>query len=90
MTNYRSTPGRLTPHLIHVTKNTEAKDEYSAYENIVNILKAGEIWGNGNKALVKGGKKATCFMDVPYGIIIKKSIAYNKGCQPVLYSLILR
>jgi hypothetical protein len=97
----------LTPYLIHLTKNTVAKDEYSAYENLVHILKRGEIWGSGNKAFVKGRKKATCFMDVPfqtlkyvltpentdpenpryepYGIIIKKSTAYNKGCRPVLY-----
>jgi len=97
----------LTPYLIHLTKNTVAKDEYSAHENLVSILKTGDIWGSGNKTFVKGRTKTSCFMDVPfqalkyvltpentdpeapryepYGIIIKKSTAYNKGCRPVLY-----
>ena len=34
----------LTPYLIHFTKNTQAADEYSAYENLVSVLKSGEIW----------------------------------------------
>jgi hypothetical protein len=98
----------LTPYLIHLTKYTQAADEYSAYENLVSILKSGEIWGSGRKkGFVKGPRKATCFTDVPfqalkyvltpentdpenpryepYGLIIKKSTAYNKGCRPVLY-----
>jgi hypothetical protein len=56
----------LSPYLIHLTKNTAAKDEYSAYENLLSILLRGEIFGSGNEAFVKGANKATCFMDVPF------------------------
>lgn len=57
----------LTPYLIHLTKNTKAEDEYSAYDNLVNILKEGEIWGSNNTGYIKGkGNTATCFMDIPF------------------------
>jgi hypothetical protein len=36
----------LTPYLIHLTKNTRRKDKYSALENLMNILREGEIWGS--------------------------------------------
>jgi hypothetical protein len=36
----------LTPYLIHLTKNTKADDDYSAFENLVSILQNGEIWGS--------------------------------------------
>ena len=35
----------LTPYLIHLTKNTKA-DDYSAYNNLVNILLTGKVWGS--------------------------------------------
>jgi hypothetical protein len=57
----------LTPYLIHLTKNTEADDEYSAFENLVSILQTGEIWGSTKKkGFVKGPHRAACFMDVPF------------------------
>lgn len=69
--DYKELPFRdrpdLTPYLIHLTKNTKEEDEYSAYDNLLNILKVGEIWGSTNKGFVKGrGNKATCFMDIPF------------------------
>ena len=56
----------LTPYLIHLTKNTDAEDDYSAYGNLVSILQTGEIWGSGTKGFIKGKRKAACFMDVPF------------------------
>lgn len=57
----------LTPYLIHLTKNTEKDDEYSAYDNLISILKTGKIWGSNNRGFVKGkGNTATCFMDIPF------------------------
>jgi hypothetical protein len=57
----------LTPYLLHLTKNTEAEDECSAYDNLVNILKTGEVWGSSSRnGFVKGPNKAACFMDVPF------------------------
>jgi len=54
----------LTPYLIHLTKNTKAEDDNSAFENLVSILKTGKI--RGTKTLIKGQNRATCFMDVPF------------------------
>jgi hypothetical protein len=57
----------LTPYIIHLTKNTKDEDEYSAFNNLVNILQTGEIWGSSSsKGFIKGPNKATCFMDVPF------------------------
>jgi hypothetical protein len=57
----------LTPYLLHLTKNTKAADQYSAYDNLVSILKNGEVWGSDPKqGMIKGGHKAACFMDVPF------------------------
>ncbi len=57
----------LTPYLLHLTKNTEKDDSYTAFENLRNILRTGEIWGSDKKkGFVKGNRKATCFMDVPF------------------------
>jgi|SRR5581483_6462989 len=98
----------LTPYLIHLTKNTQTEDEYSALENLRNILTTGEIWGSDTKkGFVKGPNKAACFMDVPfsalkyvltpedsdpqkpryepYGVVVRKQNAYQRGCRPVLY-----
>ncbi len=60
----------LTPYLIHLTKNTEADDEYSAFDNLVSILKNGEIWAsNKSKGFIKGPHGAACFMDVPFAAL---------------------
>ena len=57
----------LTPYLIHLTKNTKRKDDYSTFDNLINILKKGEIWGSSSKSgFIKGPNRATCFMDVPF------------------------
>ena len=56
----------LSPYLIHLTKNTKRQDEYTAYDNLVNILKTGTIWGSGKAGYIRGGKTAACFMDVPF------------------------
>ena len=98
----------LSPYIIHLTKNTIAQDKYSAFDNLVNMLEKGEIWGSDRETgFIKGPDKATCFMDTPigslkyilntensdpkkpryepYGLLINKKRAYNKGCRPVLY-----
>jgi hypothetical protein len=57
----------LSPYLIHLTKNTKSLDDYSAYDNLVSILKTGKI--NGSKprqGMIKGNRRAACFMDVPF------------------------
>ena len=57
----------LTPYLIHLTKNTKADDDFSAFENLVSILQTGKIWGSDTKkGFVKGPHRAACFMDVPF------------------------
>lgn len=57
----------LTPYFIHLTKNTQAEDDFSAFENLVSILQRGEIWGSTKKrGFVKGPHRAACFMDVPF------------------------
>lgn len=56
----------LSPYIIHLTKNTKKEDDYSAFDNLLNILKVGEIWGSSKtKGFIKGPNTATCFMDVP-------------------------
>lgn len=39
----------LTPYLLHLTKNTEPEDDLSAYDNLVSILKTGEIRGSSSR-----------------------------------------
>lgn len=56
----------LTPYLIHLTKNSVADDEYTAFDNLVNILRTGEIWGSDRRGFIKGKYPATCFMDIPF------------------------
>lgn len=57
----------LTPYLLHLTKNTESEDECFGYDNLVSILRTGEIWGSSSKrGFIKGPNKAACFMDVPF------------------------
>lgn len=60
----------LTPYLIHLTKNTQADDGFSAFGNLVNILKCGEIWASKtHKGFIKGPRGATCFIDVPFAAL---------------------
>lgn len=60
----------LTPFLIHLTKNTSSVDDYSAYDNLVSILRTGDIWGSDTeKGFIKGPNNAACFMDVPFSAL---------------------
>jgi len=71
----------LSPFLIHLTKNTKANDEYSAFDNLVNILKTGEIWASDRrKGFIKGTNGAACFMDVPF--ISLKYILNEENTNP--------
>lgn len=57
----------LTPYVIHLTKNSKRKNDCSAYDNLVNILVTGRIWGSKPRVgMIKGKSSASCFMDVPY------------------------
>jgi hypothetical protein len=56
----------LSPFLVHLTKNTKHEDDYSAFENLVSILKTGEVFGSTTrKGFIKGRYRASCFMDIP-------------------------
>jgi hypothetical protein len=58
----------LSPFLVHLTRNTAAKDGYSAYDNLVSILMTGEIFASTRKTgFIKGKGRASCFMDIPLG-----------------------
>ena len=57
----------LSPYLVHLTKNTKAEDDRSAYENLLSILRCQKIWGSDTKSgFIKGPNAAACFMDVPF------------------------
>lgn len=51
----------LSPYLVHLTKKA---DGISALNNLMKILQTGVI--QGTDSFVKGRRKATCFMDVPF------------------------
>lgn len=73
----------LTPYLVHLTKNTKAENDRSAFENLVNILKTGKIRGSKNKkgkGFIKGTHPAACFMDVPFYAL--KYILNDKNSRP--------
>lgn len=70
----------LSKFLIHLTKNTKDDDNFSAFNNLVHILKTGEIWGSDTKGFIKGPNKATCFMDVP--ITSLKYILNSENANP--------
>lgn len=57
----------LSPFLVHLTRNTADEDGYSAMDNLVSILKTGQIYGSGREGFVKGDNTAACFMDIPLG-----------------------
>lgn len=97
----------LSPFLVHLTKNTKKEDDYSAFDNLVNILMTGEIFGSGTDGFIKGPSTASCFMDIPlgslkyvlneknsnpkrpryepFGVVVSKEYAFERGCRPVLY-----
>jgi hypothetical protein len=53
----------LTPYLIHLTKS---RDGRGAFENLINILQTGTLFGSGGSGYIKGPHTAACFMDVPF------------------------
>jgi len=56
----------LSRFLVHLTKNTKAKNGKSAYRNLLSILRSGKINGSTSaKGFIKGKYSATCFMDIP-------------------------
>lgn len=68
----------LSPYLVHLTKNTRAKDEFTAYDNLINILKEGSVWGSDKRGFIKGPNEAACFMDIPLTSL--KYIINDKNC----------
>jgi hypothetical protein len=70
----------LTPYLVHLTKHTKREDNHSAYDNLVNILETGRIWGSSKKGFVKGSKPAACFMDVPFASL--KYVLNKRDADP--------
>ncbi|CAN5499991.1 hypothetical protein BH10PSE12_BH10PSE12_08220 [soil metagenome] len=72
----------LTPYLLHMTKNTNADDHFSAFDNLVNILEKGKIWGSDKKkGFIRGPNEATCFMDVPFASL--KYVLTPENSDPV-------
>ncbi len=70
----------LTPFLVHLTKNTRAEDDYSAYRNLVSILQSGKVWGsNRRKGYVRGPHPAACFMDIPFSSL--KYVLNDANCD---------
>jgi len=68
-----------TPFLFHMKRSTSSNDGYLAYDNLLNILKEGVIWGSSNKkGFTKGPNRATCFMDVPFASL-KYILAPNRA-----------
>jgi hypothetical protein len=85
MTEYENLPfdvrPDLSPYIVHLTKNTNGEDEYSAFDNLVSILQCGEIRGsNKSEGFIKGPNKATCFMDIPLSCL--KYVLDNKNANP--------
>lgn len=88
----------LTPYLIHLTKGNK---NHSGLENLESILRTGTIMGTDSyvqgdrKAacfmdVPFVSLKYVCSKDnksryEPYGVIIRKTTAYEKGARPVLY-----
>ena len=52
----------MTPFLIHLTKS---KEDTSAFDNLVNILRTGLIKTTDGTGFIKGNRQAACFMEVP-------------------------
>jgi len=70
----------LTPYLVHLTKNTKAKDDCSAYDNLLSILHRGTIWGsNKRRGFIKGPYPAACFMDIPFSSL--KYVLNDENCD---------
>jgi hypothetical protein len=88
----------LTPYLIHLTKNIDAS---SALDNLVSILETGRINGTTRyvkgprraacfmdvpfTALKYICSKQNEYRYQPYGVIVRKTFAYERGARPVLY-----
>lgn len=71
----------LTPYLIHLTKNTIEQDGFTAFDNLVEILKNGKLHASNHTGFIKGPNKATCFMDVPFNAL--KYVLDEKNANPI-------
>lgn len=70
----------LTPYLIHLTKNTKPEDDFSAFDNLLSILRKGRIWGSSKqKGYIKGPYPAACFMDIPFSSL--KYVLNDENCD---------
>lgn len=84
----------LTPYLLHLTKNTMRKNQFSGFENLVNILETGRIRGSkSSEGFIKGKRRAACFMDVPFASL--KYVLTPENADPIKpryepYGLIIR
>jgi len=67
----------LSPYLIHLTKR---KNELSAFENLVSILKDGIIKSSGNSGFIQGTSRASCFMGIPFSAL--KHLLTKENCNP--------
>ncbi|TKB75025.1 MAG: hypothetical protein E8D46_03790 [Nitrospira sp.] len=88
----------LTPYLIHLTKGN---DKHTGFEILQRILRGGVITGTdsyikGNREaacfmdIPFASLKYVCSENnkrryEPYGVIVKKTTAYDRGARPVLY-----
>lgn len=81
----------LTPFLIHLTKNTKANNNSSAFDNLVSILQSGEILAS--KVFIKGPNGVVCFMDVPFmslKYILNKDTANPKNPQYESFGVVIK
>jgi hypothetical protein len=71
----------LTPYIVHLTKNSKRRNHFSAYDNLVSILKTGRIWGSEPRdGMIKGKEPAACFMDVPFASL--KNVLTPENADP--------
>jgi hypothetical protein len=76
----------LSPYLVHLTKSTSSPKR-SALNNLINMLKCGEIFGSGKSGFIKGPNEATCFTDIPLSSLkfllnVKNTNPENPRYQP--------
>jgi hypothetical protein len=93
-------PARI-PAVAMLTHFTRASTSATALDNLVTILKDGEI--RGGSRMIRGARPAVCMFDVPlpelrpildrrnrrryepFGIAVDKRYAFTMGARPVIY-----